>query len=291
MPETTVSMRTMLEVLCAGHLSSYVQSDVKDCGGIMLIGDPATLRSTMLNVMDSQYHNVLSLSDLNARSLAELRGPIANRSIRTLALPELAKLYERGNPGTAEHVIGTLRALVAEGFRAASFEDARVNRVVARCLVMGALTPTLQMRHFKDWEDSGFNRRFLWPVIALEHGEVIEESRVLRRLLEVECPAYPPLPNSTIPDDTTESERRALRMLVKHQPGGSHAMHIELMSRMLAVLRWWYKKLDRPSDEPMARMREFARTLGREGGHIIVEMRDLARTGNVRGQARKKRRK
>lgn len=291
MPETTVSMRTMLEVLCAGHLSSYVQSDVKDCGGIMLIGDPATLRSTMLNVMDSQYHNVLSLSDLNARSLAELRGPIANRSIRTLALPELAKLYERGNPGTAEHVIGTLRALVAEGFRAASFEDARVNRVVARCLVMGALTPTLQMRHFKDWEDSGFNRRFLWPVIALEHGEVIEESRVLRRLLEVECPAYPPLPNTTIPDDTTESERRALRMLVKHQPGGSHAMHIELMSRMLAVLRWWYKKLDRPADEPMARMREFARTLGREGGHIMVEMRDLAKTGNVRGQARKKRRK
>ena len=291
MPDTTVTMRTMLEVLCAAHLSSYVQSDVKDCGGIMLIGDPATLRSTMLNVMDSQYHNVLSLSDMNARSLAELRGPIANRSIRTLVLPELAKLYERGNPGTAEHVIGTLRALVAEGFRAASFEDARVNRVVARCVVMGALTPTLQMRHFKDWEDSGFNRRFLWPVIALEQGEIIEESRVLRRLLEVECPAYPPIPNSAIPDDTTESERRALRMLVKHQPGGNHAMHLDLMSRMLAVLRWWYKKLDRPVDEPMARMREFARTLGREGGHIVVEMRDLANRGKKAAQTKVKRRK
>jgi len=290
MPETTVTMRTMLEVLCAAHLSSYVRSDVKDCGGIMLVGDPATLRSTMLNVMDSQYHNVLSLSDMNARSLAELRGSIANRSIRTLVLPELAKLYERGNPGTAEHVIGTLRALVAEGFRAASFEDARVIRVTARCVVMGALTPTLQVRHFKDWEDSGFNRRFLWPVIALEEGEILEESRVLRRLLEVECPAYPPIPNILIPDETTESERRALRLLVKHQPGSNHAMQLEMMGRMLAVLRWWYDKIDRPADEPMARMREFARSLGREGGRIIVEMRDLPEAVKTRAKRRPRRR-
>lgn len=257
----------------------------------MLIGDPATLRSTMLNVMDRQYHNVLSLSDLNARSLAELRGPIANKTIRSLVLPELAKLYERGNPGTAEHVIGTLRALVAEGFRAASFEDARVNRVVARCVVMAALTPSLQMRHFKDWEESGFNRRFIWPVIALEQGEIIEESRVQRRLLDVEINSYPPIPNANIPDETTEAERRALRLLVKHQPGGNHGMQLELMARMLAVLRWWYKKADRPSDEAMARIREFSRSLGREGGLISVRMQHLqegVKTAKKRASGRRK---
>ena len=291
MPEPTISMQTMLEVLCACHLSTYVQSDVKDCGGMMLIGDPATLRSTMLNVMDRQYHNVLSLSDLNARSLAELRGPIANKTIRSLVLPELAKLYERGNPGTAEHVIGTLRALVAEGFRAASFEDARVNRVVARCVVMAALTPSLQMRHFKDWEESGFNRRFIWPVIALEQGEIIEESRVQRRLLDVEINSYPPIPNTTIPDETTEAERRALRLLVKHQPGGNHGMQLELMARMLAVLRWWYKKANRPSDEAMARIREFSRSLGREGGLISVRMQHLQEGAKTTVRRAKRRRK
>lgn len=289
MPDPTISMQTMLEVLCACHLSTYVQSDVKDCGGMMLIGDPATLRSTMLNVMDRQYHNVLSLSDLNARSLAELRGPIANKTIRTLVLPELAKLYERGNPGTAEHVIGTLRALVAEGFRAASFEDARVNRVVARCVVMAALTPSLQMKHFKDWEESGFNRRFIWPVIALEEGEIIEESRVQRRLLDVEISSYPPIPNSTIPDETTETERRTLRLLVKHQPGGNHGMQLELMARTLAVLRWWYKKMNRPKDEAMARVREFSRSLGREGGLISVKLQHLAESLKVTPRRSKRR--
>lgn len=255
---------------------------------MMVIGDPATLRSTMLNVMDRQYHNVLSLSDLNARSLAELRGPIANKTIRTLVLPELAKLYERGNPGTAEHVIGTLRALAAEGFRAASFEDARVNRVVARCVIMAALTPSLQMRHFKDWEDSGFNRRFLWPVIALEQGEIIEESRVQRRLLDIEIGAYPPTPNTVIPDKTTEVERRALRLLVKHQPGGNHGMQLELMVRMLAVLRWWYERAGRAPDEAMARLREFGRALGREGGLISVKMQHLPETAKMNGRRGRK---
>lgn len=290
MAEITISMQTMLEVLCACHLSTYVQSDIKDCGGMMLIGDPATLRSTMLNVLDKQYHNVLSLSDLNVRSLSELRGPMANKTIRTLVLPELAKLYERGNPGTAEHVIGTLRALVAEGFRAASFEDARVNRVVARAVVMAALTPSLQMRHFKEWEESGFNRRFVWPVIALEQGEIIEESRVQRRLLDVEIGSYPPIPNTTIPDTTTEPERRALRLLVKHQPGGNHGMQLELMARILAVLRWWYKRIDRPRDEAMARVREFARSLGREGGLISVKMLHLE-NGSPKGAIQRRRKR
>lgn len=291
MTDNTVSMQTMLEVLCACHLSTYVQSDLKDCGGMMMIGDPATLRSTMLNVMDRQYHNVLSLSDLNARSLAELRGAIASKQIRTLVLPELAKLYERGNPGTAEHVIGTLRALVAEGFQAASFEDARISRVKARCVVMAALTPSLQARHYKDWEDSGFNRRFIWPVIALEQGEIIEESRVQRRLLDVEISSYPPIPNATIPDKTTEAERRALRLLVKHQSGGNHGMQLELMARMLAVLRWWYEKIDRPKDEAMARIREFARLLGREGGLISVKMQHLAEGPETPKRRRPRRRR
>lgn len=248
---------------------------------MMLVGDPATLRSTMLSVLGRQYHDVLLMSDVNARSLVELRGSMANQTITTLVLPELAKLYERGNPGTAEHVIGTLRALVAEGFRSASFENAAVNRLTARCVVMGALTQTLLDRHAKEWGDSGFSRRFLWPLLMLKGG-VIEESRVTRRLLEVECPVYPPIPNTPIPDDTTEKERRELRALVRFQPGGNHAMQLEMLARMLAVLRWWYRKLHRSADGPMERIREFARTLGREGSLVAVEMRN-----GKRGKSRK----
>jgi len=270
----TVRAHTMIEVLCAAHLSSYVASNLKERGGMILVGDPATLKSALLSAIEKNYYNAVSLSDINARALADLRGQLASASIRSLVLPEIAKLFERGNQGTAEHVIGTMRALVAEGFQAAAFEDSRINRTTAYCTVLGAMPPSLQAFRFAQWEAAGFNRRFLWPLLVMQDGEVLEMSRIEQRLLDLDLPQYPPIPgNGYIPNDTTREERVTCRALVKYQPGGSHVTQLELLVRILAVLQWWYPMIGRPRTGAIETVREFARSLGRGGARLEVLMK------------------
>ncbi|MGH8906831.1 MAG: hypothetical protein ACRD0K_10030 [Egibacteraceae bacterium] len=264
----------MIEVLCAAHLSSYVVSELRERGGLVIIGDPATLKSALLSVIDHNYHNAISLSDINARALTDLRGQIASESIRTIVLPEFAKLYERGNVGTAEHVVGTLRAMAAEGFQAAAFEDSRINRTTAHCTVIGAMPPALQSLRFNQWEVSGLNRRFLWPLVAMKDGELLETSRVERRLLDLELSSYPPIPTGgVIPNDTTREERARCRTLVKYQPGGNHVTQLEMLVRVLAVLQWWYPMIGRPREQAMQTVQEFGVSLGRGGARLDVQMR------------------
>lgn len=265
----TVSLATMTEMLYAAHLASYVQGPFEDRGGLMVVGPPAVLKSALLSVLDRHYHNALALSDVNTQALVALRPQIAQGTIRTLVLPELQKVYER-DPRTAVNVEGTLRAMVAEGFAGASFEDPRPNRILARCMVVGAMTPECQAQHFKGWEDSGFNRRFLWPLITLDDPEVLERAVEEWTLLELGHADFPALPQGEIPNTTTLAERQALRVLVKYQPGGSHATQLAVMVKMLAVLRWWYKARGVPVTRALDRMREFARTLSKTGARLTV---------------------
>lgn len=265
-----VKLQTMIDILYAVHLSSRVNSPFQDRCGLMMVGPPSMLKSALLDVLDRHYHDSLSLSDINAKSLIDLRNQIAQGSIRTLVLSEYAKIYER-DPRTAANVEGTVRALVAEGFKGASFEDQRVNRLVARCTVIGAMVPETQGDNFKRWENSGFNRRFLWPLVSLEDPEVLERAVEQQQLIEMETGRTPPVvPQGQIPDLTSVDERRGLRPLIKYQPGGSHATQLQLMVKMLAVLKWWYKRVGLPPGAAMRTMREFARTLTRGGAMLEV---------------------
>jgi hypothetical protein len=137
-------------------------------------------------------------------------------------------------------------------------------------MVVGAMTPECQARHFKDWEDSGFNRRFLWPLITLDDPEVLERAVEEWTLLELGQADFPALPQGEIPNTTTREERQALRVLVKYQPGGSHATQLAILVKMLAVLRWWYKARGLPVTKALDRMREFARSLSKTGARLTV---------------------
>jgi hypothetical protein len=245
-----------------------VEGPFKDRGGLMLVGPPGVLKTSILDVLERSYPNVVTLSDVNTQMLVELRGQIAQEAIRTLVIPEYAKLYER-DPRVASNVEGTIRALVAEGFRAASFEDARVNRISARCLVIGAMTEHLHGKRFADWEHSGFNRRFLWPVVTLDAG-VLDRAVHEWAYLKLDRGQPPPIPAEPIPQRTTPEERSALRMMVKHQPGGTHAAQFSLMVKILAVLQWWYARIGRSREDAFLVLHEFAGTLGREGAEILI---------------------
>lgn len=260
----------LLEVLCAIHLSSYVEGPFTDRGGLMLVGAPGTLRSTFLSLLDRNYNDAVSMSDINARGLADLREQIAAKTIRTLVLPEYAKLWER-HPYTAKNVEGTLRALVGEGFTSPSFEDARINRLRARCTLLSAMTPSFQTVHFREWEESGFNRRFLWSLLRLKDATLLDRAVEQWQLVDFRLAHIPPAPaNDTIPNLTTPEERAEMRRLVKYQPGGSHVIQTALLSKVLAVLKWWYRMLKRTDREAMHTVRAFAVTLGKEGGELII---------------------
>jgi len=235
----------------------------------MIVGPPGVLKSTFLALVEKNYNDAVLISDMNVQSLNDLRDQIASKTIRTLILPEYAKLHER-HLYTAQNVEGHIRALVGEGFTSASFEDSRINRLRARCTLLSAMTPKFQTDHFKAWEDSGFNRRFLWSLVRLKDPDLLERSVENWELVDIRLAYIPPSPLDSIPNATTVNERQEIRRLVRYQPGGSHAVQIALLSKVLAVLKWWYKLRKRPERDAIKTVRSFAHSLGKEGAEITI---------------------
>ena len=276
----------LIEVLCAAHLSYMVESPFPERGGIMLVGAPGVLKSTFLEELDKQYPDAISLTDLNVKSLTRFRDQISSGIYNTLIFPELAKLYERRDE-TAANLEGSLRAMVAEGFQAASFEDARVSRLRARAMVFGAVTPAIRDRRFESWEESGFNRRFLWCLLRLADPRILDSAihewqRLDFRVNRV--PQIPPL-KKMIPNLTTKEERERCRVMVKYQPGGSATQQAQLMVKILAVLKWWYRESGAGRDA-MAVMESFGESLGREGAEL--ELKPLSESKIKRNRAKQK---
>lgn len=257
----------LVEVLCAAHLTYLVDSPFPERGGIMLVGAPGVLKSTFLDELDKQYPDAISMTDLNVKSLTRFRDQLASGIYHTLVFPELAKLYERRDE-TAANLEGSLRAMVAEGFQAASFEDARVSRLRARGMVMAALTPAVRDRRFEAWEESGFNRRFLWSLIRLADASVLDEAVVMWKRIDFQVRHVPQAPmTKQIPNMTTTEERNRCRMLVKYQPGGSPTQQTQLLVKILAVLKWWYERTGQDRSA-MDVVEAFGESLGREGAEL-----------------------
>lgn len=263
----------LLECLCAAHLSSYVRSPFDDRGGIIIVGPPGVLKSTLIEMMARMYHDAVVVSDINASTLNDLKQQLASGTIRTLAIPELRKLYER-DPRSASNIEGVLRGLTCEGYHAASFEDSRVNSLVARAHVMSAITPDFQMERFRAWEKSGFNRRFLWCLLRMENPHLLEEAVEKGQRIEFNIGRLPALPaDGRIPDTTTTSERKEIRSWLKRQPGsGVHNIQALVMVKMLAVLKWWRVSIGRPAAnrEAMEVLRRFSASLQQGGAELVV---------------------
>lgn len=263
-----MNLKELTMVLAAAHLGSRVQSRIQDRGGLMLVGPPGVLKSSLAMTLEP-YDDALVLTDLNTKALNSIKERIIAGAVTSLVLPELAKVYER-HPSVAANLEGSVRALVAEGFVSASFESHTVQRFRARASVIGCLVPSTVTRMSEHWEESGFMRRFLWafyriPDSVVERA-VIEDRDILRRAKSapIKCE-----PGETIVDLTTEIERHELRRLVKYQPGGNHAMHILILRRILAVLKWHYRKMGRTKDA-MDVVQSFAELLGKEGALLRV---------------------
>lgn len=259
-----IPVSTMAEALTAMHLSTRVESPFMEQGGFMLVGPPGILKSTLLGVLEV-YPDALPLSDVNARTLGRLKSLIASGSLRTLVLPELAKIYERADH-TAANVEGTIRALASEGFSAMSYEDATLQRFKARCFVIGAMTPDTYEQYAERWQKSGFSRRFLWG-LAMSDVSRLERAAIERAPIDLQFRVSPQV-NSAIPDTTTMKERQELRAMVKYQPT-PHSAQLNIMVRMLAALKWWYREDRRKARSALHTLKTFAHCLSKNGAEIV----------------------
>lgn len=273
--------RQLVDAICAAHLAHLVDGSLEQRGGLFLVGPPGALKSTLTEAL-SQYPDTLLLSDVNITSLINIRDALTGGSVNTLVFTEYAKIYER-NPQTAVNVEGTLRALASEGFAAASYEDQRIARRKAYACIVGAMPPKIQDKHYVRWNDSGFNRRFLWAVYGLRGAHVLDEAASNLERLDFgvkDVIRVPPI-GRTIPMLLSNEERKRVQILVKNQPGNSHTQQIQMLTRMWAVLKWWYSDCGVPY-ETDATIESFAKALSKEGTDLDLtvqhtEVKPLAR--------------
>src|SRR5262245_60924782 len=157
-----MKIQSLLEVVTAAHLSTYVEADMTfpNRGGIMLVAPPSSLKSTIINQLEV-FPNAKVLSDVNVRQIMDIRDAIANNLYSTLALLEFGKIYQRQDV-TSANVEGHIAAMVDEGFKHDAKTDHRLVTRVAKCLVVGGMTQNLYKHKYSDWLNSGFARRFIW---------------------------------------------------------------------------------------------------------------------------------
>lgn len=266
----------LAEVICAVHLAHHVEGTLQQRGGLFLVGPPGTLKSTIADTL-STYSDALVLTDINMQLLVDLRDGLAGGSINSLVFTEYAKLYER-NPQTAFNVEGSIRALASEGFAAASFQDHRIARRKAHATIVGAMPPAILDKFFKRWEETGFNRRFLWAVYGLKNAHILDEAASHLKRLDFgvrELPRVPPM-GKTIPMLLTKDERERARRYVSQQPGTSHTQQIQLMIRVWSVLKWWHKER-RTTRQCEATITAFAKALSHDGTDLVLATRSKKR--------------
>jgi hypothetical protein len=234
-----MQVRSLLEVLDAAHLTKFVRSPFNARGGILLIGPPETLRTTLISSALEDYPDALVLSDINVKQLIEMREDMSAGKITTLAFLELAKLYAR-NPAVAKNIEGHIMALIEEGLSLASFQDKRMSSTKARSLVIAACTEKFYGQRFTEWTDSGFSRRFLHCMYRLDDPWALAEAQEKRTLIELDTIKRKIPGNREIKWNVEPEEMRAIRKLLKYQFRKGISTPFNLAANIYCVLKWKY---------------------------------------------------
>jgi hypothetical protein len=263
-----MKIASMLDVICATHMSSLVECPFDGLGGLMLVAAPEALKTSILRVL-KEYPSALLLTDVNTQTLVRMRDRIAGGEVRSLVMLDLQKIYERDGD-TARNVEGTLRAMASEGFSAASFQSQEINRVTARCVVMGALTQDLMEKKFEGWKSSGFARRFLFPTFRLEDPEMLTDAIVNWEKIDLGRSFIPPPANRRIPMLVTKTERSKLRAFVLHQYGKTEPF--QMLIKVYCVLKWHYgQRNGKPKHYAWDIVEDFSTSLGRDGAKLTFD--------------------
>ena len=256
--------RSLLEVIDCAHQTKYVRSPFPSRGGILLIGPPETLRTTMIENALEDYPDALVLSDVNVRSLIDMREDMSAGKITTLAFPELAKLYAR-NPSVAKNIEMHVMALVEEGLSLASFQDKRIASSKARVFVIAACTEKFYGMRFTDWSDSGFARRFLHCSYRLEDPWALADAQEKRVRIELDTIKRKIPGNKEIKWTVTDEEMHTIRKTLKYQFRKGVSTPFNLAANIYCVLKWKHN-----ANEAMSIYQDFAQCLQDEAAMLTL---------------------
>lgn len=267
-------VRSLLEVLDASHLTKFVKSEWPTRGGILLIGPPETLRTTLMNSAYNDYPDALVLGDINVKQLIEMREDMSAGKITTLAFTELAKLYAR-NPAVAKNIEGHIMALVEEGLSLASFQDKRISSTKARVLVVGACTEKFYAQRFTEWSDSGFARRFLHCMYRLEDPWALADSQEKRQLIDLGTIKRKIPGNRAIAWNVEPNEMTFIRKSLKYQFRKGISTPFNLVANIFCVLKWKYD-----ATEAKAIFLDFAECLQDDAASLVLPRLEPKKNGN-----------
>lgn len=275
--------QNLIKVLHAAHWSYLVEGKWLERGGIMLVSPPGSLKSSFIKTL-TVHDRALIMSDVNVPTINRLREDIAIGRYRTLAFTEFEKIYQR-DPATSRNIEAHLRAFVDEGFRTASYEDARMVRRQAYCMVIGAITTNCYQRRFAEWEDSGFGRRFLWVHYALADPDIITRAIADWKRLSFKSVAFLEMSDQDVPYNLSKQEATRIR---KFLPPDSNTCYT-LLQKIAVVLK------HSEGRNYMDILEDFAECLTGEGARLYIEPnqshhskkagRNLQR-GSVRGNSK-----
>jgi hypothetical protein len=176
MPQFSLPPQVVIEVLDAAQLTAYLDTpEFPKRSGIMLVGPPGAMKTSLILSAFSYYPSALVLSDLNINSMMGLREELVSGRFKSMIFPEFDKLYQRRSD-TASNIEGTIKQIVEDGFTRASFEPQGMMTMNARALVVGAITYQFYSYHYDNWKKSGFARRFLWAFIRLRQPDKIMDA-------------------------------------------------------------------------------------------------------------------
>jgi hypothetical protein len=262
-----LKLDSLLDVLAAFHLSSYVESPMADRGGIAIVAPPGSLKSSIIISCFEDYPDTLALSDIDAKTLNALTQDFETGRYHTLALPDFEKIYQR-NPATASNAEGVIAALVAQGRTEASYDDHRtIGLMTARAAVCLGMVPSVVKSRITEWIENGFARRFLWVNYQLHNPRAITEAIHNWSRIEFSDNVAFTMPSKKgIPSmEVTPAESRKLEKFIKAQYDTS--IPLLIMRRILVVLKWKYK--DEPR-RPMEILLDFSESLGKNRARLEI---------------------
>lgn len=262
-----MKLDTFLEVMWAATQTHRVRSRFPSRGGLFLVSPPGQLKTSLLATFEEQL-GVLAYSDMTTTNLVEARDMIASKKVNTLVLYDMQKLYER-RADTASNIEGNIRSIMDEGFTNASFENTSHNVIQskARALVMAACTPPFYRAKLGKWEGSGFARRILFCIYTLKDPEAIQRAMFSETPIDLgNSSIRMPVNLEIIPDMKDGDDQFLLRCAKKQRED----VPLNLLKKILWVLRWTYTKKDKQKDRSMEVLREFSECLGDGGAEIEI---------------------
>lgn len=272
-----MQVSSLIEFLDAVADTKYVNGPFEERGGVMIVGPPGSLKTTIIESAVDTHTDALVLSDLNVQQWMKMKDEFVTKRYTCLAFAEFEKIYQR-HPATASNLEGIIKALVSEGYGTGPGGDPRMPRIKARACVIGGITPDCFERHYEEWQKNGFLRRFVWLTVAVKNPQVILQSIRDWQRINFGKISFRPA-NRAIEVKVSETHSREIEHAMKAQPG-LHGTGYVLMKKTFSILEWKYGvtsgnggrggKHGKNSQRPLELLKAIAPALSKNGDEIML---------------------